>query len=221
MVLLHLRVFYKTDELEKLILFIKKEANLHLVCKENEEEDDKRQHIHALINFEKTLSTFRQHFRGKFPEYKGNESYSLETVRDQQRMEQYICKGFRDGMPEIVGKSHGYTDNQIEKHHTAYWVEYDGLRKAVEVRKKHKGNWTQEVRDELLKKKKDWEFSPEDTLAVYDMVMKKLGETAKKLNERIVRDMVLGLLNSLSAHTASGLRNFMLQKAFPDLHEFQ
>ena len=115
MVLLHLRVFFKFEDLPKIYQFVKNNCEYYLVVQEGDDIDsmdpETRPHIHAILSYNLTLSTLRQVFHKVTANaYVGNGAYSLAEVKKVDSMHQYVCKGKdKDTFPVVLINSSNYT----------------------------------------------------------------------------------------------------------------
>lgn len=151
----HLRIHYGDLSLNDVISFIKDKSLVNIIVHETE---SSRPHIHCVILPNKTVSTFRQQMLVKFPSIKGNGVYSLEMVKDFDKMVRYCCKGEQDVMPDV--KHSVYTEEQIEEFHDKYWEiiletqkassNRSEVNSAGEKKKVKAQTWTEKVFNELL-----------------------------------------------------------------------
>lgn len=213
MVLSHFRVHIDIVDLESLVGFIKSSAVVKLIVKEQ----GTRPHIHCMIQPLKTVSTFRQQFIKKFEMCKGNRCYSLEEVKDEERLLAYMCKGdSKDSMPEVVFNN----EVDVVAYHNKYWEVNSALKassQSTAVQKKEKSkSWIQEVRDDFVKEcpehivvlanpiecmwkptEADVESYEKSKKMLLAFVLKRLGKSVKVLDDNIVARMFRGIHNSL------------------------
>lgn len=210
MVLFHFRVHTDNLDFEDLIKFIKSHSVTTLIVKELGD----RPHIHSIISPIKTVSTFRQQFLKAFPMCKGNKCYSLEEVKDEIKMKNYLCKGnSKTEKPDVVHNN----DVDIDLHHNQYWQINQELRTQTDgtVKKQKALSWSEQVRDDFEKenpldvsrlatpiaivwKPSDSEVESyrESQQKLFSFIISRLGKSAKKLNKTILEDLYRGIANS-------------------------
>lgn len=216
MVLIEHRV---TDEKEKLIevvTWMRSVCVVHLACFELSKSGTP--HMHAVLDTNKTASTYRQKFVEKFPNYKGNQSYKISPVDKYDDKIKYLCKGNELFKPDILfnGK-----EIDIEENYKQFWSKNKELREKSgisfpQVKKKVRPNFMQESKDEFIKKYPDFtpNYCKKDLEILTCFMCKRLGNSVKILDEIILKRMVLGLLNSLNPD--SKLTPSLFAKMFPD-----
>jgi len=212
MVLLHFRL---TDDslqnLEEVTTWLRSVSKVYLCVLESGSVTGK-QHTHCVHDFPKTKSTFGQNFLKKFPKYKGNQSYSCETLKKElENNIRYLCKGTKDSLPQVLFSC--YNEEEIKLFHEQYWSE----NKKVVKEKNKTISWSQQLTLDIKEEIPQSVNFKYDALSIQILtrrVLKQLGATSKKLNHMIVRDLVLGQLNALNEYS---LQEDIYMKAFPDL----
>jgi len=213
MVLLHFRL---TDDsqpnLEEVTTWLRSVSKVYLCVLESGSITGK-QHTHCVHDFPKTKSTFGQNFLKKFPRYKGNQSYSCETLKKElENNIRYLCKGTKDILPQVLFSS--YSDEEIKLFHEQYWSE----NKKVVKEKNKTISWSQQLTQDIQNEYPqscNFTYCAVDIQIITRRTLLQLGATSKKLNHMIVRDLVLGQLNALNKYS---LHEDIYMKAFPDLY---
>lgn len=164
-----------------------------------------RPHLQMYIEFNKTISTFRQQFKKLLPDKQGNSDYSLKEVDNADSMKSYVCK-------EGDVKYKGFTAEEIAD--IKPWVTKEEYKKLEQ--KKVNGNCNQFIVEELQKKypSKVWHYVPDDLAIIVSHIQRVYGAGFKQISSVKVRDNALGILNSLNTGC---LHNKLFQEAFPDL----
>lgn len=210
MVLFHFRVHIDNLDLDKLQVFIKTNAVTLLIVKETGD----RPHVHCIIEPLKTASTFRQQFLKSFPQCKGNRCYSLEEVKDLDKLKSYLSKGESETiMPVVIFNK----DVDVVSYHNQYWEVNKSLKTntASQKTKVKTLSWTQEVKNEFQKsypldvielsdpiecRWKPTEQEQKNHVAskklLLSFVLKKLGQSVKVIDDNIVTRLYKGVLNS-------------------------
>lgn len=179
-------------------------------------------HTHSIVGFLKTKSTFFQAFHKHFKNrFSGNKCYSCETLRkDASNNYIYLCKGTRDAPPDVLFKTIDVDTNELWK---KYWedkpIEKDYAVIHADKPKKTKAlTWSEELTISIRKEwpARTWEYNPSDISDLWDLVLQHLGKGSKKLNGRIISDLVMGQLNALNPDCYH-LHKSMKHIAFPDL----
>lgn len=88
--------------------------------------------------------------------------------------------------------------------------------KKVRVKVK---TWSEKLTDKIKEEYPDreWEFRADDIMLLREQAMLYLGQSSKKLNGGIIRDIVFGQLNALSPNNKQ-LQAYIDFKAFPDMY---
>lgn len=178
--------------------------------------DAERPHIHTVLLFEKTKSTFWQRLKKKFPELAGNKDFSISEVKDTpqdlQNILQYICKGEQEkteenpyGLPDVV-LNHPQDHYDIMKLCNDYWIKNADLKSKNEkdpvekTLKEKKVSFTDECIRSLRKEypKRQWDMNESAISTVFNVVITKLGEKSKVFDRSILRRLVFGILNVLA-----------------------
>lgn len=206
MVLFHFRVHIDNIKLDKLVKFMKENAVVTLIV----QEEGTRPHIHSIIEPIKTVSTYRQKFLKEFPECKGNKCYSLEEVKDIEKMKAYLCKGQKD-KSEIVNVVYN-KDIDIDHYWVTYWEVNKTLNKSVDRKKtipwlhQIKNLFEQEhpqdvsaiqtLSDAWKITEYEQEHLSEAKLRLFSFMMEHLGTSVKIIDNVIIERMFKGLMNS-------------------------
>jgi len=192
--------------------------------------DAERPHIHTVLLFDKTKSTFWQRLKKKFPDLDGNKDFSISEVKDTpqdlQNILQYICKGetiesvvveanntssaITTKLPDVI-LHHPKEHYDIMKLCNDYWIKNAELKASnikVQVdktQKEKKMSFTEECILQLRKQspKYKWSMSPNDMKSVFQVVIMKLGEKSKVFDRSIIRRLVFGVLNVLCPSESS------------------
>lgn len=211
MVLFHFRVHIDNLNLDNLQIFIKSNAVTLLIVKEIGD----RPHVHCIIEPTKTVSTFRQQFLKSFPQCKGNKCYSLEEVKDLDKLKCYLSKGESETiMPVVIFNK----DVDVDCYHKQYWEVNKSLKSNTASQKPQKTKtltWIQEVKIEFqneypydvveLSDPIDCRWKPTEQEVkthltskklLLKFVLKKLGKSVKVLDDNVVTRLYKGVLNS-------------------------
>lgn len=218
---LHLRVHTNVlPDVSEFVTFLQSKTILVLVVKEVGSKE-KKEHLHIVLKPKKTVSTFRQQLLKQYPSIKGNGSYSLEQVKDYQKMIRYCCKGDDGQKPNVIFNS----DINIEEEHKQFWLknaelktEANGVNMGCQndppiVKKVKTLTWTEKVAQEI---KNEFEsecmviqnfqllYKPteketldynESRRMIFRYVLKRFGP--KKINDNIIRDAYNGFINDI------------------------
>lgn len=209
------------EMLEAFVVWARSTSVVHMVVFEISK--DGQEHIHMLFDPIKVtksawVQAFHKHFKNR---WNGNKSYSCSELRkEKENFLIYMCKGTRYKLPEILFKLGDYTDQDVETYWKKYWedkpVEKD---KTLNVKPSKKAlTWSQELTNAIRKEypNHNWSYDTPDLDLLFNYVMKALGSASKKLNAFIVRDLVLGQLNALTAGECLGLNQDLKKQAFPN-----
>lgn len=239
--MLHLRVHTEHLEILTFVEFLKTKSDLVLVVKEIGKKE-KREHLHILLTPQKTLSTFRQQLLKQYPVIKGNGAYSLETVKNEDSMVKYCCKGEDGKMPNVVFNKGIDIDNEFK----LYWEKNNELKSSSGVnmgcqnaspKKVRVPTWSEKVFNEILT-----EFEPEvNTIVTHQLlckptdfelkqyeeskrilfrfVLKSLGKSVKKLDDNILRSLFNGIINAV-INTNEQAGNKYADKLFDKIYKF-
>lgn len=197
--------------------FESQEVDKLLVCREGG--DDVRPHVHILVWYRKTMSTFRQRFKKQYPLLDGNKDYQMKKVEDNDVIptENYICKANSvDDFPEVVSMI-GYTGDDVKLFHQRYWELNKELKKKKEEKKKAKPQWIARVGEYLKDKygeKRVWSYNSIDVNIIGNNVLEHMSYDAKSLDQFVYKRLTLGVLNYLNPRS---VRRQMFDSAFPDL----
>jgi len=94
-----------------------------------EEKKDSKPHFHAIFGDNNIMTTVRQHWKKRFPDYDGKfeKDYQLIEIPNKRNpsmidAERYLCKGKSAEIgPNIAYKTGKYTDEYIAERHAEYW----------------------------------------------------------------------------------------------------
>lgn len=175
-----------------------------LIVKHDADEDVARPHCHLVINYNKTLSTFRQQFKKKFPNYEGNKDYQLKDCSDDgEKPLWYICKM---DQPEVLYKMN-YTEKDIERFHQESENYVNALKKQkqnenVKPPKEYKEKvktltFPQIVAKEMQRKYLNivWDFGfREHRRYVFETTCDMLGQYGKTLDDLIIHRLMNGVM---------------------------
>lgn len=211
MVLLHFRLSAPKEELEKVTLWLRGEAQVKISVFEISKED--KDHSHTIMEV-KNKSTFIQHFHKQFKKkYVGNKSYCAAELRETiEKNYQYCCKGIsKDDGPFILYSSLPIGD--IEKYHEAYWkLNEECVKNNKTVEEATKSTFMDRVIKDIssmdkagvvylhnVYKPTDSETTRKDELdyKIYCLMLKHFGKLSKILDENIERRMFKGIINKI------------------------
>lgn len=220
MVLVHFRLTDDNSEmLQHAVTWFRSVTVVHIAVYETSRIG--KLHIHCILDVI-NKSTFVQQFHKQFKDrWKGNKSYSCEPLKkDIENNLIYCSKGTRFKEPEVIFTLK--TSEEITSYWKQYWsdkpLEKDNTL-GLTKKKKSGESWSQMVTKEIEEKYpgRNWEYGAEDVSEIINVVMIKLGQESKKLNHRIISDLVLGQLNALNKGKCISLNNQIKRFAFPDL----
>lgn len=213
MVLIHFRVHYKgssaggqmTGDDVLIVNWLNNNKSV-MTCLAGKEIEATRPHLHAIVDFNKTISTFRQQFKKEFPNYNGNADYSTKEVENLQSLQSYVMK-------ESVVLKKGYSAEEISQ--IPPWKTKEEYKSEI---KKVKSNApvNQQIVTALREKYpgRKWIYDSDDINIIVSYIEKYYGSSYKQINSRKVGDNALGILNSLNTGC---LHNKIMNEAFPDL----
>lgn len=201
-----------------------------LIVKHDADEDVSRPHCHLVINYNKTLSTFRQQFKKRFPNYEGNKDYQLKDCSDDgEKPLWYICKM---DQPEVLYKMN-YTEKDIERFHQESENYVSALKKQKqnenvkppkEYKEKVKTLTFPQICAKALKEKypknteyNNWNFGwKDDRLKVYNLVCDMLGDYGKVLDEIIIHRLMCGVMMIVDRDSCKPLFRKKVMDKFDD-----
>jgi len=227
MVLFHFRVHTDNLVLENLLGFVKSSACVLLIVKEMGD----RPHIHSIIQPLKSISTFRQQFLKSFPMCKGNKCYSLEEVKDLDKLKCYLCKGDNETtLPDVLFSK----DVDVDAYHKQYWEVNKSLKTHSSPQQRVKNvPWRVEVKNEFLTaypvettvlsvplqcRWKPTEQEIQDYVAcqkkLLGFILKKLGKSVHIIDDNIISRMYKGIQNSIiqDGHSSEKFVDYMFTK---------
>lgn len=215
-----------TDTKQNLYLFVdwvRDHAQIILCVFEIAKKNGK-EHLHLLFIPHLTKSTFFQAFHKYFnKKYSGNKDFKCNTLtKDIKNNLIYFCKGTRFLEPEVMAKDPKISDAMITQYWKHYWsdkpIEDDKTLSTLPL-KKTAPTWSENLTILILKEMPahNWQYCGEDIDILYNYVLQNLGTQSKKLNSHIVRDLVLGQLNSLTNGKCFPMKKKFQQEMFPDL----
>lgn len=222
MVLIHLRITLDKEQCSKIAQWVRQHTMQLLSVYEVAEKG----HSHNVFIYTKTLSTFRQILLKEFPYLKGkrNEFYAISQKDDIEAQERYICKGKdKDTLPEVVCRTHQYTDALIALRHQQYWEENDKLKKnsgTVKEQKTKSKTFVQIVVEDLpIHHNNRWDYTRgDDKRFIFDEVMKKLGQHGKVMDSIVVRRIINGVWNIIDHER---FKEKMFSLVYPDEEEYR
>jgi hypothetical protein len=202
----HFRVHYGSQDLNALVGWIRSNAVVTIIVRE----EGDRSHIHSIINPIKTVSTFRQQFLKKYINLKGNGSYSLEEVKEYDKLIRYVCKGnSKDELPDVLYQK----DINVEELHVEYWKTNQEIKEKIKE-KKRVLTWSQQVKKDFseqfpeevnaiqtfcsLYKLTELEVAAyqQSKMKLFDFMMGCLGQHVKVLDDMIIIRLFRGIFNS-------------------------
>lgn len=221
---IHLRVTPENPRDPKFQQFISSLFSNFIACYEVGHKGDKRPHFHCLFEKKGVLS---KHLRTMFSErfdIHGSDLAVMDvapTSEDYNAVLEYICKG--EGLenpPDIMWASPHYTLQVISdahrKHHLKKIKTYfptvvpdtpQGLQTIIKLKQSKTKTWTEKVQEYIDETYPyfDWDYQNEKHIILMtEIVMLKMGQKAKDLDEVILDRKVMGFLNSVDA---KGLRS--------------
>jgi len=86
------------------------------------------EHSHIYIRKNVTIGAIRESLLKKFPEIRGNKSYSLKNAKkDEEHNVRYMLKGHKEEMPKVFFNTlNSFTEEDIRMEHMKYW-EINGI----------------------------------------------------------------------------------------------
>jgi len=182
-----------------------------------------KEHIHALLEL-KNKSTWVQQFHKKFEKrWVGNRAYQCNSLREEkEHYLLYMSKGIRNKKPEIWYKLAQYTDEMVEGWYEKYWSDkpIENDKTLLRQPKASKPSWSEELTKLIVKDNpgRHWRYNVHDVDELLEhYVMPMLGQGSKKLNPRIIADLVMGQINALSSGRCESLNALIRRQGFPDL----
>jgi len=181
-----------------------------------------KEHIHMLIDIpvkHTWVEAFHKFFNKRWC---GNKAYSCtKLVKTANDFFHYCCKGLRNKPPEVW---YALADYNAEEAWKTYWsdkpVESDFTLKLDGKPKVTKPSWSEELTKLIVKDSpgRAWRYNAHDVDEIIDRyVMPRLGANSKKLNPRIIADLVMGQLNALCLGRCESLNALIRRQGFPDL----
>lgn len=174
-------------------------------CLIGREVEATRPHFQCYIEFTKTMSTFRQQFKKKFPESDGNKDYSISDARKDATLISYVTK-------EGIYKKKGFTDEEINT--IVKWVPKEEFKKQEKA--KASGNTNRQIVEELKKKypTRKWLYDSDSINIIVSYIQRFYGAGVKQISVFKVKDNAMGILNTLNPGI---LHNKLMNECFPDL----
>lgn len=90
-------------------------------------EQGDREHIHSYLqpktpNGNPNIDSYRKQFKKEFPHLKGNKDFSMTVVKSPIGIQNYLCKGNKEGeVPDMLEASPEWDAERILKNHKEYW----------------------------------------------------------------------------------------------------
>lgn len=220
MVVLSMRFTPETEEeFAPFVEFVTRLSCQSLIVKHEADKDVKRTHVHLVINFGLTQSTFGQRFHAFMNKYYkiengnkyiGNKHFSIKDCSEHgEKPLWYICKNHN---PIVLYKMN-YTENDIERFHQESQNYVSALKKQKqnedtkpekEYREKKKTLTFPQVVAKSLKElyphgfrptESGWDFRiREHRRVVFDHTCKLLGEHGKTLDDLIIKRLMSGVM---------------------------
>ena len=222
-----LLTFRLTDDdatmLESAVNFMRITSVVYIAVHETSRQGQK--HIHVMFEPVKIdKSAWVQKFHKFFHQrWVGNSSYSCTPVKEKDNFILYCCKGTRFKPAEIIFKNdEAISDEKVKECYDKYWSDKPIEEDKTLLQKPKKSStvtWSEQLTKDLLKShpNEQWRYDATTVNFLINSVLKNLGQTSKKLNSFIVRDIVFGQLNALSGGKCEGLNKKIKYDAFPDL----
>jgi len=213
---IHLRVHGERELLQRVADWLAPHSCKYLAVYE---EEANRPHMHANIEYNLTLSTFRQKLRATF-KLTGNAEYGLEEVRDLEKADRYICKGLKGVLPVILAKSTlKYTDEFIKENHQKYWEINKELNPEGIKKRDRALTFVQQIAKELKEKTPPdgYSYDIHTKYLVYVKMMKSLGDLGKTFDKNVLKKLHNGVMLQLCPREIS---REMFIELFPDEWEY-
>lgn len=176
-------------------------------CIIGKEVDASRPHFQMYINYNKSLSYFRQTFKKRFNEAEGNKDYSLSEVKNRESILSYVMK-------ENVYKTKGFSQSELDA--IPKWKNAQEYKKDALQYSKSK-NTNEQIVEKLRQvyNSKVWVYDADCINIIVSYIEKYYGRGFKQINSMKIRDNALGILNTLNTGT---LHIKLMNEAFPDLY---
>lgn len=144
-----LRVDVREGLRDKLSAWLSAIGTGFIVAHECEGDND---HVHCILDSDKSIKQVRNSFTKKFPESTGNKGYSLKLCDDDwEAYIRYICKGksVNEGPDIWVRQGLEYTEEAIQEAWRKYWVNNQALKENAKKRTRVEGaNIVEQVEQE-------------------------------------------------------------------------
>ena len=203
----HLRVHTFSDHLAVVAEWVRKHSFTCLIV----EETATRDHLHALFTIAKTMEQWRKDFKNEFPDLEGNKHYGLKKARSELGLEDYLCKGGKEGeLPTILERSPSWTDEKILAHHLSYHKRHTDMELANTIVKTgsdvvtnigmktiiRQPTFPEKIANFVSKEYplKKWVLCDEnDRKLLYRIMMRKLGDGGKTFDVTVLKKLFNGI----------------------------
>ena len=226
---LHIRI-HKNPKEKDYQTFCERQFDSYISCYETH---SNRPHVHILVKKKISRSLQIADMLKKLFNFFGNTDFSVgnvaPTADDLQNISNYVCKGDnKKTLPCVVFCSLDWTEEKIKYHHTDYHkqnhlpepenkavnIDHIDMEKLVKIPRK---TWYEKVLEQLESDHSEieWDYFNEKHVKwMVNHICEKLGNAKKKLNKRIVNDLVQGAFNYLDA---KNYRTDMEQQVYLDI----
>lgn len=215
--LYHIRITIHADTPEKYKTYFEQKTVKYILVQENPDEDCKQVHLHAMFTcLHKNDQAVRRELKKWFPEFKGNEAYSVKegTIKGWN----YVCKGPNSiikTFPIVVSTTE--TNEQIIEWHEEYWqhrIDNAPIKSDVIVvlddepivkKKIRTQTWTEKLIEQLNTELTYGEVKYADVFSetytmhnyVMDKVLDAMGPSGKALDDLILIRLVNAVINGI------------------------
>lgn len=198
----HLRI---TSQEQKYVDFIKRQTKNAVIVFEDADEEVNRDHMHAIIELNVKLQTFRNNFLKAFPEIKGNGNYTLRQNDDTEANYRYVCKGKSENdLPNVVVN---LKDISVVDFHKKYW---ENNKKGKKQKRDTTKTFVRQCADECMEIRNDWKNDLLCRKIVLGIVMRNLGEKGKAFDSIVVRRLVNGVMNILDPQGMTAYMEYLI-----------
>lgn len=225
---LHIRI-HKNPKDPEYQTFCERQFESYISCYETH---SNRPHVHILVKKKITRSLQIADLLKKMFNFFGNTDFSVKNVTpdadDLKNISNYVCKGDnKKTLPCVVFSSLDWDEEKIKYHHTEYHknthvedtmepIIVDLNQIEIQPKKIPRKTWYEKTLEELeTDYDEDWDYNNEKHIKFMVQYMcRKLGDAKRKLNKRIVNDLVQGAFNFLDA---KNYRSDMEQQVYLDI----
>jgi len=186
----------------------------HIIVRENADLDCKQTHLHLHFNsVHSNDQSLRREFKKWFPALSGNKDYSLKEGDELGYV--YVCKGtssdWETGKPTVLSTT--FSESEIQEFHRRYWNHKSRIvvklaetaEPEIKKKKTRTPTWTERVIDEIRTNfpAKIWNLDLEsDKIHLCDLILDRMGDVGKALDEMIFRRTFYAVYNGLRHNMA-------------------